>query len=212
MKNIVKVAVLVVMVSIVGGSSFGVGSFNWFTDALVDEAILYPADGSPGVGDTSLTGISGAADWYAMVYDTALLDVATYDPSDYATPELARTAVLSSELYGGDYLNVFTSPDESYIDEFNIDGSTYVDDKLVGTIVFNVSNPATAAIGGLMFAYSTKTYDMPAFTGSTPIQNYDAGVIGFNGAEWKAVPEPVTAMIAFLGVPVAVLVRRRMNK
>jgi hypothetical protein len=61
----------------------------------------------------------------------------------------------------------------------------------------------------MMFAYGTQTFTMPdMITGTTP-QVFDTGVIGYNGAEWVAVPEPATVLFGLVGLVTLAIARRR---
>ncbi len=196
--------VAIMAVAITSQISFGQANLQWFTDLdyIGTDALLYPSSGQPGQGDISFGLVSGAEDWYVMIYDADQLAIEDWNWTDYGTPEGARTAILDAELYGGQFIDIdqLNGGYETWIEQTGISGSAFSDKKL-GTIAFNSADPVNADLGQLMFAPGTKTFEAPNMNDpQIPTQQYDLGVIGFDGSEWNAIPEPSSILVGLFGI------------
>lgn len=154
-------------------------------------------------------------DWYSQSYQDVLdgltptwMDI--YNPSgtlvlvtDNWYTSLYRTDTMA-EIYGS---NQAITIDGVLLDNNAPDVASY-NGVSVQARIYNASTMGAATMYADTSLGTTLTWD----AGNPPPQslNYNVGTVSKDS--WQAVPEPVTAMIAFLGVPVAVLVRRRMNK
>lgn len=182
-----KLTVAMSMVVMMVSCSFGATSLYWGSETQI-------GSGSGGdVLDRFGSEVSAGSDWYLQLFDTS---DTTWDPLNNPTGGEIRNSTDAFPENGEAYETVSVGEAES---ELN-----------VGTRLYDSTDPSSADY----YVLGSLTHTLPTMTGdlTDPLNDeYDFGVMGQDGSEWQAVPEPAVTLFALIGVGTIFYRRRRMR-
>lgn len=187
MRKIISIALIGILV---GASANAAMILNWYSDS--SDSI--EDGGAPDVLDQSGDAVPKGTEWYIQLYD---VDDTTWD---FATNTLGGE-VASNGTAGEAASSPFQLQDGvAYLSK---DIGSEWSNVIVGTRLFNDMNVNNADA----YAISTLTFELPTISGTTKPQSYNFGDI--RQEDW--VPEPMTTMLALVGVGTVIYRRRRMR-